>query len=71
VLLSCPINNFKSAFSIEFLEFNLINNCPICVCSLELCQSLASTTFGGVAGPSASTSSAGASSSQSRPPGCG
>ncbi|KAK2384107.1 zinc finger BED domain-containing protein RICESLEEPER [Trifolium repens] len=30
-----------------------------------------STTFGGVAGPSASTSSAGASSSQSRPPGCG
>ncbi|KAK2393240.1 zinc finger BED domain-containing protein RICESLEEPER [Trifolium repens] len=31
----------------------------------ELCQSLASTTFGGVAGPSASTSSAGASSSQS------
>ncbi|KAK2372832.1 zinc finger BED domain-containing protein RICESLEEPER [Trifolium repens] len=37
----------------------------------ELCQSLASTTFGGVAGPSASTSSAGASSSQSRPPGCG
>ncbi|KAK2450307.1 zinc finger BED domain-containing protein DAYSLEEPER [Trifolium repens] len=37
----------------------------------ELCQSLASTTFGGVAGPSASTSSAGAYSSQSRPTGCG
>ncbi|GAU47918.1 hypothetical protein TSUD_404710 [Trifolium subterraneum] len=35
----------------------------------ELCQSLASTTFG-VAGPSTSTSSAGASSSQSRPFGC-
>ncbi|CAJ2651858.1 unnamed protein product [Trifolium pratense] len=35
----------------------------------ELCQSLAATTFGGVAGPSTSTSSDGASSSQSRPPG--
>ncbi|GAU45434.1 hypothetical protein TSUD_297360 [Trifolium subterraneum] len=35
----------------------------------ELCESLASTAFG-VAGPSTSTSSAGASSSQSQPSGC-